>query len=329
MRDTFPSLVKTDFPALHRGRLDTVQVNLGYRCNQSCTHCHVAAGPQRTEEMTWDTVELVLRYLSLRKVATLDLTGGAPELNPHFRALVASARARGVRVVDRCNLTVLNEPGQEDLAPFLAGHGVEITASLPCYLEENVDRQRGKGVFESSLAGLRQLNALGYGRGESGLVLKLVYNPLGPVLPPEQAGLEAAYKRELAERYGIAFNRLLALANMPIQRFGSQLLSKGQFKPYMELLKSAHRDENLEAVMCRNLISVDWQGYVYDCDFNQMLKLSLGAGGMNPTHLAVLLERELTGARIRVADHCYGCTAGQGSSCGGALDAGSTASMAA
>ena len=328
MRDTFPLLVKTDFPALHRGRLDTVQVNLGYRCNQSCTHCHVAAGPQRTEEMTWDTVELVLRYLSLRKVATLDLTGGAPELNPHFRALVASARARGVRVVDRCNLTVLNEPGQEDLAPFLAGHGVEITASLPCYLEENVDRQRGKGVFESSLAGLRQLNALGYGRGESGLVLNLVYNPLGPVLPPEQAGLEAAYKRELAERYGIAFNRLLALANMPIQRFGSQLLSKGQFKPYMELLKSAHRDENLEAVMCRNLISVDWQGYVYDCDFNQMLKLSLGAGGMNPTHLAVLLERELTGARIRVADHCYGCTAGQGSSCG-ALDAGSTASMAA
>lgn len=329
MRDTFPLLVKTDFPALHRGRLDTVQVNLGYRCNQSCTHCHVAAGPQRTEKMTWETMELVLRYLSLRKIGTLDLTGGAPELNPHFRALVASARARGVRVIDRCNLTILNEPSQEDLASFLAQHAVEITASLPCYLEENVDQQRGKGVFESSLAGLRQLNALGYGRAASGLTLNLVYNPLGPVLPPEQSGLEAGYKRELAERYGIVFDRLLALANMPIQRFGSQLISKGQFQPYMDLLKSAHRDENLAAVMCRNLISVDWQGYVYDCDFNQMLKLSLGAGGAKPTHLADLLERELAGARIRVADHCYGCTAGQGSSCGGALDGGSAAGMAA
>jgi radical SAM/Cys-rich protein len=320
MRDSFPLLVKTDFPTLHRDRIDTLQANLGYRCNQSCTHCHVAAGPQRTEEMSWETMDLLLRYLSARGIATLDLTGGAPELNPHFRALVVHARGLSVHVIDRCNLTILNEPGQEDLAVFLADHAVEVTASLPCYLEENVDQQRGKGVFESSLAGLRQLNALGYGRPGSGLALNLVYNPLGPVLPPDQIDLETAYRQELAARYGVVFTRLFVLANMPIQRFGSQLISKGQFAPYMELLKSAHREENVDAVMCRSLLSVDWQGYVYDCDFNQMLKLPLGAGGPSPTHLSALLERELTGARIRVADHCYGCTAGQGSSCGGALD---------
>lgn len=323
MRDMLPLLAKTDFPTVYRDRLETVQANLGYRCNQSCIHCHVAAGPQRTETMNWETMGLLLRYVSARGIAALDLTGGAPELNPHFRALVAHARRQGVHVVDRCNLTILNEPDQEDLATFLANHAVEITASLPCYLEENVDQQRGKGVFEASLAGLRQLNALGYGQPGSGLIVNLVYNPLGPVLPPDQIGLEDAYKHELAARYGIVFNRLLALANMPIQRFGSQLVSKGQFKPYMALLKSAHRDENLAAVMCRNLISVDWQGYVYDCDFNQMLQLPLGANGPGRTHLTELLDRELTGARVRVADHCYGCTAGQGSSCGGALDAAS------
>lgn len=321
MRDTFPLLVKTDFPVIYRARIDTLQANLGYRCNQSCTHCHVAASPQRTEEMSGETVDLLLRYLTLRQVATLDLTGGAPELNPHFHRLVTRARRQGVHVIDRCNLTILNEPGQTNLAAFLADQRVEITASLPCYLEENVDQQRGKGVFESSLASLRQLNACGYGRRDSGLILNLIYNPLGPILPPDQVRLEAAYQTELATRYGIVFNRLLALANMPIQRFGSQLISKGQFAPYMDLLKSAHRDENLAAVMCRNLISVDWQGYVYDCDFNQMLKLPLGANNPGHTHLADLLDQDLTGAQVRVADHCYGCTAGQGSSCGGALEA--------
>jgi radical SAM/Cys-rich protein len=321
MRDTFPLLVRTDFPAIYRDRIETLQANLGYRCNQSCTHCHVAAGPQRTEEMSWETMEMVLRYVSTQGIANLDLTGGAPELNPHFRALVARARRQGVHVIDRCNLTILNEPDQGDLAGFLADHAVEITASLPCYLEENVDQQRGKGVFESSLAGLRQLNARGYGQPGSGLMLNLVYNPLGPVLPPDQIGLEAAYRRELAARYGIVFSRLFALANMPIQRFGSQLVSKGQFASYMNLLKSAHREENLNAMMCRGLISVDWQGYVFDCDFNQMLELPLGAGGSGRAHLSMLLDRDLTGARVRVTDHCYGCTAGQGSSCGGALDA--------
>lgn len=321
MRDTFPLLVKTDFPTIYRARTDTLQANLGYRCNQSCTHCHVAASPQRTEEMSSATVELLLRYLKSRQVATLDLTGGAPELNPHFRTLVTRARNQNVHVIDRCNLTILNEPGYTDLAAFLAGHQVEITASLPCYLEDNVDQQRGKGVFESSLAGLRQLNAQGYGQPGSGLTLNLVYNPIGPALPPDQGGLEAAYQHELSARYNIVFNHLLALANMPIQRFGSQLLSKGQFAPYMDLLKSAYRAENLNAVMCRTLISVDWQGYVYDCDFNQMLKLPLGANGSGHTHLADLLDRDLTAAPVRVADHCYGCTAGQGSSCGGALAA--------
>ena len=329
MHDTFALLMKTDFPAVHRGPLETLQTNLGYRCNQSCTHCHVAAGPQRTEAMSWETMELLLYYLSKRRIGTLDLTGGAPELNRHFCRLVARARDQGVRVIDRCNLTILTEPGQEDLAEFLAAQAVEVTASLPCYLQENVDQQRGKGVFESSLAGLRQLNDHGYGRPGSGLILNLVYNPLGPVLPPDQVNLETAYRHELAARYGIVFNRLLALANMPIQRFGSQLISKGQFKPYMDLLKAAHRPENLEAVMCRNLISVDWQGYVYDCDFNQMLKLPLGANGSGGTHLSDLLDRDLTSAPVQVADHCYGCTAGQGSSCGGALGAASPAGAAA
>ena len=328
MRDTFPLLVKTDFPAIHRDRVETLQANLGYRCNQSCTHCHVAAGPQRTEEMSWETMELLLRYIATHGVEVLDLTGGAPELNPRFRSLVASAHGRGVRVIDRCNLTILNEPDQEDLAEFLADHQVEVTASLPCYLEENVDRQRGKGVFESSLKGLRKLNALGYGQ-PGGLTLNLVYNPGDPVLPPDQAELEAAYKQELATRYDVIFTRLLALTNMPIQRFGSQLVSKGQFEPYMGLLKSAHREENLVGVMCRSLVSVDWRGYVYDCDFNQMLKLPLGANGSGHTHLADLLDRDLRGAGIRVADHCYGCTAGQGSSCGGALEAAATAVAAA
>lgn len=329
MRDTFPLLARTDFPGIYRNRIETLQANLGYRCNQSCTHCHVAAGPQRTEEMNWQTMELLLRYLLARGIGTLDLTGGAPELNPHFRALVIRARRQCVRVIDRCNLTILNEPDQADLAVFLADHAVEVTASLPCYLEANVDQQRGKGVFESSLAGLRQLNALGYGQPGSGLTLNLVYNPFGPVLPPDQVSLEGAYRQELAARYGVVFSKLFVLANMPIQRFGSQLISKGQFAPYLNLLKSAHRQENLEAVMCRNLISVDWQGYVYDCDFNQMLKLPLGAGGADRVHLSAVLERDLIGARVRVADHCYGCTAGQGSSCGGALDAASGVTVAA
>jgi radical SAM/Cys-rich protein len=320
MRATLPLLLDTDFPPLRRRQLEAVQVNLGYVCNQACLHCHVNAGPTRTESMSGETVQQVLAFLEASRARTLDLTGGAPELNIHFRPLVARARQMGVRVIDRCNLTILEEPGQEDLAEFLAACQVEVVASLPCYTEELVDRQRGKGVYEKSVRGIRRLNALGYGREGSGLVLNLVYNPQGPSLPPAQAGLEADYKRILGEAFGIAFNGLYTLANMPIQRFGSTLVSKGQFNAYMALLRGAHRDANLDSVMCRTLLSVDWQGYVYDCDFNQMLGLPLQVAGKPRPHLADLLGRDLEGNPIVVRDHCYGCTAGQGSSCGGALE---------
>lgn len=321
MHDTFPLLVETDFPALRRERLTTLQANLGYRCNQSCLHCHVAASPRRTEEMGWETMELLLRFAERQGIETLDLTGGAPELNPHFRRLVVAARKMGLKVIDRCNLTILGEAGQEDLAEFLAAQSVEVVASLPCYLGENVDKQRGEGVFQASLAGLRKLNDLGYGLPDSRLTLNLVYNPTGPFLPPDQAVLEAAYKEQLAMRYGIVFSHLYVLANMPIGRFGSTLVSRGEFHDYLRLLKGAHRAANLPSVMCRTTLSVDWQGYVHDCDFNQMLGLPLGDSA-SPVPLSILLERYLEGQPIRVAEHCYGCTAGQGSSCGGALATG-------
>jgi radical SAM/Cys-rich protein len=319
MHATLPLLAATDFPPLARARLEALQVNLGYVCNQSCVHCHVNAGPTRTETMSAETARHVQAYLAASGAKTLDLTGGAPELHAQFRPLVAAARAMGVSVMDRCNLTVLHEPGQEDLAEFLARHRVAIVASLPCYTPELVDRQRGKGVYESSIAAIRALNALGYGAEGSGLTLDLVYNPQGAVLPPAQAKLEADYKRILGEREGIVFNRLFALANMPIQRFGSTLVTKGQFGAYMELLRGAHREENLATVMCRSLVSVDWQGYLYDCDFNQMLGLALHVAGRARLHVSDALGRDLEGNAIVVRDHCYGCTAGQGSGCGGAL----------
>ena len=329
MRDTFPLLIKTEFPAIRRRQIETLQANLGYRCNQSCVHCHVAASPQRSEEMSWATMSVLLDFARRQAVQTLDLTGGAPELNANFRRLVGAARSLGLRVIDRCNLTILGEPGHETLAAFLAEQNVEIVASLPCYLEENVDAQRGKGAFEASIDGLRKLNALGYGLPGSGLLLNLVYNPLGPSLPPDQAKLEQAYKEELACRYGIFFNQLFALANMPIQRFGSQLLSRNEFHDYMRLLKSAYQPANLEGLMCRSLLSVGWQGQVFDCDFNQMLKLGLGGSQAGPVYLSDLLAADLSGRTIRVADHCYGCTAGQGSSCGGALEPAAQSAVAA
>ena len=319
MHATLSLLEKTTFPNINRRQIETLQVNLGYKCNQSCLHCHVNAGPTRTEMMDERTIDLVLGYLAAQDVATLDMTGGAPELNPLFRHLVAKARSIGVQVIDRCNLTILSEPGQEGLAEFLADHQVEVVASLPCYTEELVDRQRGKGVYEKSIAGIRMLNALGYGKEGSGLKLNLVYNPQGPNLPPPQQGLEADYKRILGETFGIVFNQLYTLANMPIQRFGSTLISKGQFNDYMTLLKNAHSEQNLETVMCRSIVSVDYQGYVYDCDFNQMLGLPLKVAGRARTHLRDLIDVDLSGNAIVVREHCYGCTAGQGSSCGGAL----------
>jgi radical SAM/Cys-rich protein len=319
MHATLPLLTRTDFPPIRRRRLETVQVNLGYVCNQTCLHCHVNAGPNRTESMDRETIDQVLGYLAASGAKAVDLTGGAPELNPHFRYLVTRARALGVKVTDRCNLTILFEEGQEDLARFLADHQVEVVASLPCYTEELVDRQRGKGVYDKSVRAIRRLNELGYGREGSGLLLNLVYNPQGASLPPAQEKLEADYKRILGETFGIAFNGLYTIANMPIQRFGSTLISKGQFNAYMTLLRGAHQDGNLDSVMCRSLVSVDWRGYLYDCDFNQMLGLPLVVRGSARPHLLDVLGRDLDGNPIVVNDHCYGCTAGQGSSCGGAL----------
>ena len=322
MHATLPLLVKTDFPPLRRERLQTLQVNLGYKCNQSCLHCHVNAGPNRTEMMDGETIDLVLEVLERRSIETLDLTGGAPELNVHFRRLAAAARALGVQVIDRCNLTILFEPGQDDLAEFLAAEGIDVVASLPCYSLENVDRQRGDGVFDKSIAALQRLNALGYGQPGAGLTLNLVFNPQGAVLPPGQEALEADYKRELRAHFGIEFNRLFVVTNMPIQRFGSTLVSKGQFGSYMDLLRGAYLPGNLDTVMCRSMASVDWQGRLHDCDFNQMLGLPMRVNGSGRGHLRDLLAHDPQGGPIRVADHCYGCTAGQGSSCGGALKAG-------
>jgi radical SAM/Cys-rich protein len=319
MHATLPLLDNGDFPAIRRRPVETLQVNLGYKCNQSCLHCHVNAGPGRTELMARDTIFEVIAFLKAAGIRTLDITGGAPELNPHFRMLVAATRDIGVRVIDRCNLTILFEPGQNDLAPFLAAQQVEVTASLPCYLEDNVDRQRGKGVFETSIRALQQLNGLGYAQPGSPLKLNLVYNPQGPVLPPGQQALQRDYQQRLFEGYGVVFNELYVLTNMPIQRFGSTLVSKGQFDPYLKLLKDAYQPANLDTVMCRTLLSVDWQGYVYDCDFNQMLGLPLAWKGRPRTHLRELIGADLDRNPITVKDHCYGCTAGQGSSCGGAL----------
>ena len=318
MRDTRPLLDQVPFPAIRRGRLDTLQVNVGYRCNQSCFHCHVNAGPNRAEEMSAQVADLVLDFVARRRIATLDITGGAPELNANFRRLVTASRKLGAKVMDRCNLTILEQPGQEDLVEFLAANRVEVVASMPCYLQDNVERQRGKGVFDGSIRGLKKLNALGFGRDPE-LVLNLVYNPQGPALPPQQGALEADYKRVLGQQYGIVFNKLFVLANMPIQRFGTMLINKGEFDGYLQLLQDAHLDANLGGVMCRNLISVDWRGLVYDCDFNQMLDLPLTRGARGRVHLSDLLDENLAGNPIRTAGHCYGCTAGQGSSCGGAL----------
>ncbi|OZG73787.1 radical SAM protein [Hahella sp. CCB-MM4] len=320
MLDSRPLLMVSDFPEIHRGVMDTLQVNLGYKCNLSCTHCHVAAGPNRKEQMSLDVVEDILQFMRLKSIGMLDLTGGAPEMNPHFRHLVIEARKLGVKVIDRCNLTILLEEGYEDMAEFLADQRVEIVASMPCYAEQNVDKQRGKGVYHESIEALKILNSLGYGQDDSDLTLNLVYNPGGPFLPPPQEGLEKDYKRELWEHHGIVFNQLFALTNMPISRFGSFLMSKGQFNDYMSLLKGSYSEHNLDSVMCKSLISVDWQGYVYDCDFNQMLHIPLIASDKPKVHLNELFEVDLKGQPIAVADHCYGCTAGQGSSCGGALD---------
>jgi len=318
MLDSKHLLFPTKFPIIKRRSIKTLQVNLGFKCNQTCNHCHVNAGPNRTEMMSTSVVDDLLLYLSKGHVTTLDLTGGAPEMHDSFKKIVSHARALGIKVIDRCNLTILNEIGQEDLSDFLADHHVEIVASLPCYLEENVDSQRGNGVFDSSIIALKKLNALGYGKPNTGKVLNLVYNPIGAYLPPDQKQLQLDYKKQLSERFDIYFNELFTITNMPISRFGSVLQSKGEFDQYLDLLKGAYQHDNLQTVMCTELISIDWQGYVYDCDFNQMLDMKIASSGQ-VLKLSDLNESSLIDQEIMIGEHCYGCTAGQGSSCGGAL----------
>ena len=321
MRDTWHLLKTTDFPSVSRSSLEILQVNLGYLCNQSCLHCHVNAGPTRKELMDQENIDHLLEVLRQTGAHTLDLTGGAPEMNPLFRNLVIAARELGVTVIDRCNLTILLEPGYEGTAEFLAENEVQIVASLPCYLEDNVDGQRGKGVYQKSMQALRQLNQLGYGQEDGKLGLTLVYNPTGPYLPPPQDSLQRDYKVFLAEKFDIQFNQLFTITNMPIARFGSTLLAKGEFENYMNLLKDAFSVANMKGLMCINQLSIDWQGYVYDCDFNQMLNMNIrNPDTFQKLHISDVSQAQLQNIPVSIADHCYGCTAGQGSSCGGAID---------
>lgn len=304
-------------PELTATGLQVLQVNVGKVCNQTCHHCHVDAGPDRREAMTRETMQLCLDALVTGDIPTLDVTGGAPEMNRHFRWLVAEARARGRHVIDRCNLTILLAPGFTDLPEFLAEHRVEVVASLPCYGPENTDRQRGDGVFDKSITALRRLNELGYGRPDTGLTLSLVYNPGGATLPPPQAKLEAAYRTELAGRFGIAFTRLYAITNMPISRFLDDLVRAGQYDAYMEKLIAAFNPLAADQVMCRTMLSVNWDGTLADCDFNQMLELPLMPG--QPRHIRDFDGAALAARRIATGRHCFGCTAGSGSSCQGAV----------
>ena len=303
---------------LVRAPARTLQLNVTRRCNLACHHCHVESSPKRTESMDARTVERALELLARSPgVDTLDLTGGAPELHPEFRRLVRGARALGRAVIDRCNLVMLDEPGQEDLADFLAAERVRVVASLPCYEEANVDGQRGRGVFERSVAALRALNALGYGVPGSGLELDLVYNPVGPSLPPAQAGLERDYKRELESRHGVVFGRLLTLTNMPIRRYADWLARRGELAAYQALLVNHFNPETVAGLMCRSTVSVDHRGELYDCDFNQALDLP--AAGKRRTLFEIERLDALDGEPIATGEHCFGCTAGAGSSCGGAL----------
>ncbi|HBV62560.1 MAG TPA: radical SAM protein [Rhodopirellula sp.] len=318
--EPFAGRVGRDAEPLTRDSLTELQINLGKLCNQTCTHCHVDAGPTKTaENMTPETAKRICELVDASEsLTTIDLTGGAPELNPSFRSLVTHFRGNGLRVIDRCNLTILSEPGQEDLSDFLASHHVEIVASLPCYLEDNVDAQRGSGVFERSINGLQQLNALGYGQHDSALKLNLVFNPTGPTLPPDQTSLETDYKRELKKRYNIEFNHLLAITNIPIKRYAKFLKKRGVLADYMLMLESAFNPQAARGVMCRAMLSIGWDGQLYDCDFNQMLGMPV-AGKPPHTVWDIKTFDEFIHQRVAVADHCYGCTAGAGSSCGGSV----------
>ncbi len=302
---------------LHATGIEVLQINVGKLCNQTCTHCHVDAGPDRRESMSRETAEAVIRVLEQTDIPTLDITGGAPEMNPNFRWLVGQARALGRRVIDRCNLTILTAPGFTDLPEFLAEHQVEIVASLPCYLEENCDSQRGDGVFQRSISALRRLNALGYGQPDGERLLTLVYNPIGPALPPSQEQLEAEYRRELQARYGVVFSQLYTITNLPISRFLEELIREEQYDAYLDRLVDAFNPAAVEGVMCRTTLSVDWLGRLFDCDFNQMLDLRLA--DELPQDIRAFAETPLATRQIATSRHCFGCTAGAGSGCQGAV----------
>ena len=313
MHKIYPLIKNTNFPSIKRSWLKTIQVNLGYKCNQSCLHCHVNAGPKRREMMDKKTIDNVIDFAINNNIETVDLTGGAPEINKYFKYMVKELRQHDIHIIDRCNLTILNEDGMEDLPSFFVKHKIEIIASLPCYIKKNVDRQRGKGVFDESIKILRLLNDIGYGMKKD-LILNLVYNPQGPVLPPSQSKLEKEYKSYLRESFDIEFNNLFTITNMPINRFGSTLVSQDKFNSYMKLLKSSFSEKAKENVMCKELISIDYNGNVFDCDFNQMLKMNLSG---KETHITKITKKYLHNREISTGDHCYGCTAGSGSSCGG------------
>ncbi len=311
------ALAESGYFPLRAASIQVLQVNVGKLCNQTCRHCHVDAGPDRREVMSRQTMQDCLDVLAQTGIPTLDITGGAPEMNPHFRWFVGAARRLGCHVIDRCNLTILLAPGYQDLSMFLAEQRVEVVASLPCYVPENTDAQRGDGVFDRSIAALQQLNAVGYGQPDSGLLLTLVHNPAGPSLPPPQAELETAYRRELRVRYGVVFNRLYTITNMPISRFLDDLLQSGKYDLYMRKLIDSYNPAAVAGLMCRTTLSVGWDGRLYDCDFNQMLELPLARG--LPQHIRAFDVRLLEQRTIATGQHCYGCTAGCGSGCQGAI----------
>ncbi|MGH7844612.1 MAG: arsenosugar biosynthesis radical SAM (seleno)protein ArsS [Candidatus Binatia bacterium] len=315
----FTARIHLNDKPFNRRRIDVLQVNMGKYCNQACIHCHVESGPTRTEMMSRETVDATLRFLRGTDIPTVDITGGAPELNPHFDYLVESAGGLGRHVMDRCNLTAIFEPGKQYLPEFFQRHRVELVCSLPCYSEENVDRQRGRGTFDLSIRALQVFNGLGYGDPKSGLTLNLVYNPVGPHLPPPQDKLEQDYRRELKEKFSIEFNHLYCLSNMPITRYETHLRLRGEYECYMDLLESSFNPATLEQVMCRNLISVGWEGTIYDCDFNQMLDLPIRDARGRALNIFSASVEQLLDPPIVTGNHCYACTAGSGSSCGGAL----------
>jgi radical SAM/Cys-rich protein len=316
----FNAALQSRGAVLRRGVPEILQINVGKLCNLTCVHCHVNAGPKRTEIMTRETADRILEWLGENEITTVDLTGGAPEMIPDFRHLITriAGLARRRRIIDRCNLTILLEPGYEGLAQFLAENEVSIVASMPCYAPENVNAQRGEGVFDASITALQLLNRLGYGTRPE-LDLDLVYNPNGDFLPSPQAELEADYKRELGAHFGIVFNRLYTITNLPVSRFASWLRHEGKYEAYLDLLRSAFNPATIQGLMCRNTINVSWEGEVHDCDFNQMLRLPLS--GNCRTFLWDLDPATLEGRPIATGDHCFGCTAGAGSSCGGAITA--------